>query len=283
MRNFIKTSHRKILLDKRPLVMGILNVTPDSFSDGSRYFSTEKAVEHALEMQSQGADIIDVGGESTRPGSLPVTDSGEIERVLPVFRKLTGRLRIPLSIDTSKSNVAEACLAEGAEIVNDISGLRFDPRMASVAAAARAAVIIMHTKSAPRVMQVETEYDALLDDIASYIKYGISRAIEAGISDDSIIIDPGIGFGKTKDQNLIILKNLDYFIDMDYPVLIGTSKKSFIGAALNVGIDERLEGTLAVDALVTLKGADIIRTHDVIATRRVIEMVRAVETAPSWV
>jgi dihydropteroate synthase len=283
MRNFIKTSHRKILLDKRPLIMGILNVTPDSFSDGGRYFSTEKAVEHALEMQSQGADIIDVGGESTRPGSLPVTDDGEIERVLPVLRKLTGLLRIPLSIDTSKSNVAEACFAEGAEIVNDISGLRFDPRMASVAAAAGAAVVIMHTKSAPRVMQVETEYDALLDDIASYIKYGISRAIEAGISDDSIIIDPGIGFGKTKDQNLIILKNLDYFKDMGYPVLIGTSKKSFIGAALNVGIDERLEGTLAVDALVTLKGADIIRTHDVIATRRVVEMVRAVETAPSWV
>jgi dihydropteroate synthase len=283
MRNFIKTSHRKIFLDKRPLIMGILNVTPDSFSDGGRYFSTEKAVEHALEMQSQGADIIDVGGESTRPGSLPVTDDGEIERVLPVLRKLTGLLRIPLSIDTSKSNVAEACLAEGAEIVNDISGLRFDPRMASVAAAAGAAVVIMHTKSAPRVMQVETEYDALLDDIASYIKYGISRAIEAGISDDSIIIDPGIGFGKTKDQNLIILKNLDYFKDMGYPVLIGTSKKSFIGAALNVGIDERLEGTLAVDALVTLKGADIIRTHDVIATRRVVEMVRAVETAPSWV
>jgi dihydropteroate synthase len=283
MRNFIKTSHRKIFLDKRPLIMGILNVTPDSFSDGGRYFSTEKAVEHALEMQSQGADIIDVGGESTRPGSLPVTDDGEIERVLPVLRKLTGLLRIPLSIDTSKSNVAEACLAEGAEIVNDISGLRFDPRMASVAAAAGAAVVIMHTKSAPRVMQVETEYDALLDDIASYIKYGISRAIEAGISDDSIIIDPGIGFGKTKDQNLIILKNLDYFKYMGYPVLIGTSKKSFIGAALNVGIDERLEGTLAVDALVTLKGADIIRTHDVIATRRVVEMVRAVETAPSWV
>jgi dihydropteroate synthase len=283
MRNFIKTSHRKILLEKRPLIMGILNVTPDSFSDGGRYFSMEKAVEHALEMQLQGADIIDVGGESTRPGSLPMTDDGEIERVLPVFRKLTGRLRIPLSIDTSKSNVAEACFAEGAEIVNDISGLRYDPRMASVAAAAGAAVVIMHTKSAPRVMQVETEYDALLDDIASYIRYGISKAKEAGISSDSIIIDPGIGFGKTKDQNLTILKNLDYFKDMGYPVLIGASRKSFIGAALNVGINERLEGTLAVDALVTLKGADIIRTHDVIATGRVVEMVRAVETAPSWI
>jgi dihydropteroate synthase len=283
MRNFIKTSHRKILLEKKPLIMGILNVTPDSFSDGGVYFSPEKAVEHALEMQLQGADIIDMGGESTRPGSLPLTDAEEIERVLPVIKKLSGLLRIPVSIDTSKANVAEICLSEGAEIVNDISGLRFDPRMASVAAAAGAAVIIMHTKSAPRVMQVETEYNALLDDIASYLRYGISKALEAGVSDDSIIIDPGIGFGKTKDQNLIIIKNLDYFKDTGYPVLIGASRKSFIGTVLNVGVNERLEGTLAVDALVTLKGADIIRTHGVLATRRIVEMVHAVETAPVWV
>jgi len=283
MRNFIKTSHRKIILEKKPLIMGILNVTPDSFSDGGVYFSPEKAVEYALEMQLQGADIIDVGGESTRPGSRPLTDAGEIERVLPVIKILIGLLRIPVSIDTSKSSVAEICLAEGAEIVNDISGLRFDPRMASVAAAAGAAVVIMHTKSTPRVMQVETEYDALLDDITSYIRYGISKAIDAGINDDSIIIDPGIGFGKTKDQNLMILKNLDYFRSIGYPVMIGASKKSFIGATLNVGVNERLEGTLAVDALVTLKGADIIRTHNVLATRRVVEMVHAVETAPAWV
>lgn len=262
--------------------MGILNITPDSFSDGGKFFSPEKAADHALEMQEQGAAIIDIGGESTRPGSLPVTDKGELERVLPVFRKLSGRLKIPISIDTSKSAVAEACLGEGAEIVNDISGLRFDPRLVSTAAAAGAAVVIMHTKSAPRVMQVDTEYEALLDDIASYIKIGISKAVEAGIPDESIIIDPGIGFGKTKEQNLTILKNLDYFKALGHPVLIGASRKTFIGATLNVDVNERMEGTLAVDALVTLKGADIIRTHDVLATRRVVEMVRAVETAPSW-
>jgi dihydropteroate synthase len=282
MRNFIKTSQRKIFLENRPLIMGILNITPDSFSDGGKYFSPEKAADHAIEMQEQGADIIDIGGESTRPGSLPVTDDGELERVLPVFKILSGRLKIPISIDTSKSAVAEACLGEGAEIVNDVSGLRFDPRLVSIAAAAGAAVVIMHTKSAPRVMQVDTEYEALLDDIASYIKTGISKAVEAGVPDESIIIDPGIGFGKTKEQNLTILKNLDYFKALGHPVLIGASRKSFIGATLNVDITERKEGTLAVDALVTWKGADIIRTHDVLATRRVVEMVRAVETAPSW-
>lgn len=281
MRTFIKTPNRELSLESKPLIMGILNVTPDSFSDGGDFFSTDRAVQHALEMETQGADMIDIGGESTRPGSLPVTEKEEIERVLPVIMALQGKLRIPISIDTSKAKVAEACLSEGAEILNDVSGLRFDPNITEVAASHGAAVVIMHTKSAPRVMQVEPEYNDILYDIASYIKIGITKALDKGIDENSIIIDPGIGFGKTKEQNLFIIKNLDWFHSLGYPVLIGASRKTFIGKTLDVGIEERLEGSLAVDALVTLKGVDIIRTHNVLATRRVVMMTRAVEESPS--
>jgi dihydropteroate synthase len=280
MRTIIKTPRRELSLDDKPLIMGILNVTPDSFSDGGAFFAADKAVERALQMENEGADIIDIGGESTRPGSLPVSDKEEIERVLPVIRELTQKLKIPISIDTSKGKVAEVCLSEGAEILNDVSGLRFDPQIASIAASHNAAVVIMHTKSAPRVMQVETEYNDILEEIASYIKIGISKALDEGIDENGIIVDPGIGFGKTREQNLFVLKNLDWFHSLGYPVLIGASNKTFIGMTLNVEVNERLEGTLAVDALVTLKGADIIRTHNVLATNRVVRMIKAVEQSP---
>ena len=280
MRTYIKTSRRELSLDNKPLIMGILNITPDSFSDGGAFFSAEKAVKRALEMEAEGADIIDIGGESTRPGSMPVSDEDEIKRVLPVIRELEQKIKIPISIDTSKAKVAETCLSEGAEILNDISGLRFDPQIAEVAASHSAAVVIMHTKSAPRVMQIETEYNYILDDIASYLKIGIRKALDKGVDGKGIIIDPGIGFGKTREQNLFIIKNLDWFHSLGYPVLIGTSRKSFIGTTLDVGVDERLEGSLAVDALVTLKGADIIRTHNVLATKRIVEMTQAIEESP---
>lgn len=282
MRAFIKTSRRELSLEGKPLIMGILNVTPDSFSDGGNYFSFDKAVDHSLEMESQGADIIDIGGESTRPGSSSVSVEEEIKRVIPVIKKLQSSLKIPISIDTSKSEVASAALSEGAELVNDISGLRFDPNMALIAAMHNAAVIIMHTKSAPRAMQVNTEYDSLLEDIAAYLKTGIRKAVECGVSEERIIIDPGIGFGKSREQNLMILKNIDWFHSLGYPVLIGASNKTFIGATLDAAVNEREEGTLAVDALVTLKGVDIIRTHNVLATKRVIKMIKAVEESPVW-
>jgi len=245
-------------------IMGILNVTPDSFSDGGLYFNKNTAVEHALKMQDEGADIIDIGGESTRPGSEAVPVNEEIRRVVPVIEGLAKKIKIPISVDTYKSAVAKAALEAGASIVNDISGLRFDPRMPEVAARHKVPVVIMHIKGTPKNMQQNPIYKALIPEIMDYLREGIGIAQGAGIADDKIIIDPGIGFGKTVEHNLEIIKRLNEFTGFEKPILLGPSRKSFIGKILgDLPVTERLEGTAAAVAVGIFNGANIIRVHDV--------------------
>jgi dihydropteroate synthase len=254
--------------------MGILNVTPDSFSDGGKYFDKERAVEQALRMQEEGADIIDIGGESTRPGAEKISISKEISRVVPVIQALSSKVRVPISIDTYKSAVAEEAVSAGASIINDISGLRFDPRMPHVAARHNVPVVIMHIKGTPKNMQKDPSYNALIPEVADYLRKGIEIARNAGIADDRIVIDPGIGFGKKLEHNIEIIKKLDVFSGLEMPILIGPSRKSFIGKILgDLSVSERLEGTAAAIAICIFNGANIIRVHDV------REMVRVARVA----
>jgi dihydropteroate synthase len=250
--------------------MGILNVTPDSFSDGGKYFDKERAVEQALRMQDEGADIIDIGGESTRPGAEKMSEKEEINRVVPVIGALADKIKIPISIDTHKSAVAEAAISSGASIINDISGLRFDPEMPHVAARHNVPVVIMHIKGTPENMQKRPSYKALIPEVMDYLREGIEIARNAGIADDKIIIDPGIGFGKTIEHNLELIKKLDVFSGLEKPILIGPSRKSFIGRMLgDLPVTERLEGTAAAIAISIFNGANIIRVHDIKAMVRV--------------
>jgi len=256
--------NRAFDFSERTFVMGILNITPDSFYDGGRFFDTAGAVEQALRMQDEGADIIDIGGESTRPGAAKIPVNEEIRRVVPVIESLSGKLKIPISVDTCKSRVAEAALSAGASIINDISGLRFDPEMAGVAAAGKAAVVIMHIRGTPADMQKNPSYKALIPEITDYLHQGIAIARQAGIPDDMMIIDPGIGFGKTVEHNLEIIRRLNEFTGFEKPILIGPSRKSFIGGILGgLPAAERLEGTAAAVAIGIFNGANIIRVHDV--------------------
>lgn len=244
--------------------MGILNVTPDSFSDGGKYFDNDKAVEQALRMQDEGADIIDIGGESTRPGAKKITVKEEIKRVVPVIGALADKIEIPISIDTYKSAVAEAAILSGASIINDISGLRFDPEMPHVAARHNVPVVIMHIKGTPKNMQKNPSYKALIPEIMDYLREGIEIARNAGVTDDKIIIDPGIGFGKTAAHNLEVIKRLNEFAGFEKPILLGPSRKSFIGRILgDLPVMKRLEGTAAAVAIGIFNGANIIRVHDI--------------------
>jgi len=259
-------------------VMGILNVTPDSFSDGSLFFDQEIAVRHALQMVEDGADIIDIGGESTRPGADTVTEEEELRRVIPVIEAIAGKVRVPLSIDTYKATVARKAVEAGASIINDISGLRFDPEMASVAAGAGIPVILMHIKGTPRDMQKNPVYTDLIGDILDYLEGSIQIAEAAGVSRTKIIIDPGIGFGKTFDHNLQIIKRLGEFSSLGFPVLMGVSRKAFIGKILGgAGPDERLEGTAAAVAISIMNGADIVRVHDVKEMAKVVRVADAIK------
>ena len=267
---------RKLEIGRRTLIMGILNVTPDSFSDGGLYASVESAVEHAERMVSEGADIIDVGGESTRPGAESVPAEDEIRRILPVIEKLTKITKIPISIDTYKSSVARRALEAGACIINDISALRGDPDMAYVAAEAGVSVALMHMKGTPKDMQVNPHYDDPINEITSFFRERIQAAVDAGISPDQIIIDPGIGFGKTAEHNLEIIRRLREFKSLGKPILIGTSRKSFIGKVLDLPVDDRLEGTAATVAVSICNGADIVRVHDVKEMLRVARMTDAI-------
>ncbi|MBU2464032.1 MAG: dihydropteroate synthase, partial [Candidatus Edwardsbacteria bacterium] len=224
----------------KPLIMGILNLTPDSFSDGGRFNTTDKALVQAIKMIEQGADIIDIGGESTRPGADKVSVEEEIARVVPVIEALAKKSDIPISIDTYKSEVARRSLEAGVSIINDISGLRFDQNMAGVAAEFKAGLVLMHIKGTPEDMQKDPQYDDLLDEIKKYLKDSIKIALEAGVERSAIAIDPGIGFGKTVEHNLSLIKNLTYFKDLDCPIVIGASRKSFIGKLNNdIPADER--------------------------------------------
>lgn len=258
-------------------VMGILNITPDSFSDGGLFYEPERALEHALKMIEDGADIIDIGGESTRPGSEPVLEEEEIKRVVPVIKKLSAQIKVPISIDTYKSRVAIAGLDAGASMVNDISGLRFDPEMKKVVAEYKVPVVIMHIKGTPKTMQVNPIYEALIAEIMDYLREGIMIAKEAGIPEELIIIDPGIGFGKTFEHNLEIINNLREFTYLERPILIGPSRKAFIGKILgDVPPLMRLEGTLASVAISAYNGANIVRVHDVPETVKVLKVVDAI-------
>lgn len=254
--------------------MGILNVTPDSFSDGGKYFDKNKAVEQALRIRDDGADIIDIGGESTRPGAEKISANEEIKRVVPVIEAIADKINIPVSIDTYKSSVAEAAVSAGASMINDISGLRFDPEMPRVAARHDVPVVIMHIKGTPKNMQKDPVYNALIPEIIDYLREGIGIARNAGIAEDKIIIDPGIGFGKTVEHNLEIIKRLDEFTGLEKPILLGPSRKAFIGKILgDLPVTERVEGTAAAIAIGIFNGANIIRVHDV------KEMVRVARTA----
>jgi dihydropteroate synthase len=260
-------------LTKRTHIMGILNITPDSFSDGGLYLDPERAYEHAIRMAEEGADIIDIGGQSTRPGSIPITPEEELKRVLPIVKKVR-ELKVPISIDTYYSKVAKVCLDLGVEIVNDISGLRFSRDMADVIAKFGACVVVMHIKGRPKDMQRDPVYTDMWREITEYLKEGIRIAEDAGISE--IVVDPGIGFGKRLVHNLKIIKELDRLKVLKRPILIGPSRKSFIGEVLNLPVNERLEGTLAAVAVSILKGANIVRVHDVGEIKRVVDMVDAI-------
>jgi len=266
---------RSLDLSRRPCIMGILNVTPDSFSDGNSFFSREKAVDRALEMEAEGADIIDIGGESTRPNAAPVDEQEELRRVIPVIEGLAGRLKIPISIDTYKASVAGAALAAGAEIVNDISGLSFDSRMAEVVAVAGSGLVVMHTRGNPLEMQANTAYGDIIAEITASLRGSLALAASAGIAADRIAVDPGIGFGKSVAGNLEIVRRLAEFAELGRPVLVGPSRKSFIGKVLGRESDERVYGTAAVVAVALVNGASIFRVHDVKEMRDVADMARA--------
>ena len=258
--------------------MGILNITPDSFSDGGVFLSKDKAVDHALRMQDEGADIIDIGGESTRPGSGSIAVDEETERVVPVIKALSKKVKVPISIDTYKSGVAEAAIRAGASVVNDISGLRFDSKMAGIVARHKVPVVIMHIKGTPRHMQKNPVYKSLIPEIMDYLTESIMIARNAGIADDKIMLDPGIGFGKTVDHNLEIIRRLNEFTGFEKPILLGPSRKSFIGKLLDdLPVTERLEGTAAAIAIGIFNGANIIRVHDVKAMYRVAKIADSIK------
>ena len=261
--------------------MGILNVTPDSFSDGGLFFDKEKAISYGLGMVAEGADIIDVGGESTRPGSKPLDVKEELRRVIPVIESLAKEVDVPISIDTYKAAVAQRAIEAGAQIINDISGLHFDPSLAEIAAREDTPLVLMHIRGTPETMQKDVRYSSLFPEIVQFLKDSIRTAESAGLDPGQIIIDPGIGFGKTVEDNLLILKHLSEFRILGKPILLGTSRKSFIGKILNTGVENRLEGTLATIAIGVLNGAHIIRCHDVPQAKKAIAVADAVRLAGS--
>jgi dihydropteroate synthase len=272
-------SGHSLSLGKRTSIMGVLNVTPDSFSDGGRYFNRDRAIEQGIGLARDGADIIDVGGESTRPYAEPVPEKEEIERVIPVIEGLRKEIGIPISIDTCKAAVARTAIRAGAAIINDISALRFDHNMASVAAETGVPVILMHMQGTPGNMQVKPFYSNLIPEILDFLRAAIDKAIEAGIKRERIMIDPGIGFGKDFEHNLKIIRELDQFAVLDAPILLGTSRKSFIGRILGTDPDERDVGTMATASAGIVNGAHIIRVHNVkmaVETAKVIDELYAV-------
>lgn len=267
---------QKLTIGPGPWIAGILNVTPDSFSDGGKFFEPERAVDRALQMVEQGARIVDIGGESSRPGSKEVPEDEELNRVIPVIKKLRPLTSALISVDTRKGGVARAALDEGADLVNDISALRHDPAMARVVAGAGVPVILMHMLGTPETMQLNPQYSDLLSEIRDFFLERIKKAEEEGIAADRIIIDPGIGFGKTLQHNLTLLNRLDYFLDLGKPILVGPSRKSFIGLILEEPVERRLEGTLAAAVLSWLRGAAIIRVHDVLEAKRALLVAQSI-------
>jgi len=256
--------------------MGVINVTPDSFSDGGLYLDREKAVERGLELAEEGSDIIDIGGESTKPGSEPIPLDEELRRVIPVISELRKRIDTLISIDTTKSKVATAALDAGADIINDISSFQSDPNMFPLAAQKGAPIILMHIKGIPKTMQANPYYENVLVEVKSFLEERFTTAIASGIKKEKIIIDPGIGFGKRLQDNLALINNLQILEDLDRPILIGVSRKSFIGKILNTSPQERLEGTIASAVLSIVHGANILRVHDVASVKRAVLVAEAI-------
>lgn len=253
-------------LTSRPRIMGIINVTPDSFSDGGRFLSPDAAYDHAMRLIDEGADLLDIGGESTRPGAEPVATDEELRRTIPVVERLRRRTAIPLSIDTYKAVVAQAALESGASLVNDVSGTTFDPDMAEMVARYDAGLVVMHIQGTPRTMQTEPRYDDVVVEVRDWLARMAARSAAAGVT--KIIVDPGLGFGKTPEHNFKLLKHVDTLAALGYPVMIGSSRKSFLGRPFEAPPDDRLEGTLVSNILAVQKGAAILRVHDVKAMRR---------------
>jgi dihydropteroate synthase len=275
-RNLISPHGRKLNIGERTLLMGILNVTPDSFYDGGRFQNLDVALKRVEKMIEEGALIIDVGGESTRPGSLPVTVEEELDRVIPVIEKIRENFDVFLSIDTYKAKVADEALSAGADMINDISGLNFDFEMVKVVSRWKSPLVIMHIKGKPRDMQKDPHYEDVVEEIKSYWLKSIVMAKDNGIQDDQIILDPGIGFGKKLEHNIEIFRKLESFKALGYPLLLGFSRKSMIGMILGgIPPEERLEGTLALTAYAVMKGVEILRVHDVRENKRVIDVIEA--------
>ena len=264
----MKIRNREFDVANRTYIMGILNVTPDSFSDGGKWNSMDNALRHAEAMIAEGADILDVGGESTRPGHTPVSAEEEAARVLPVIEALNSHFDVPISVDTFKASVAEVSLQAGADLVNDVWGLKYDPQMASVIAKYNAACCLMHNRD-------NTEYSNFLDDFMEDMRECIRLAKAAGIADDKIILDPGVGFGKTYEMNLEIIDKLEIMQKLNYPILLGTSRKSVIGLTLDLPVDQREEGTLVTTVYGVQKGSAFVRVHDVKKNKRAIQMTKA--------
>jgi dihydropteroate synthase len=277
-------------LDRHTCIMGVLNVTPDSFSDGGKFFSLDGAVAQGYKLFEDGADILDVGGESTRPYSDPVTEEEEIQRVVPVIEKLSKRIPIPISIDTTKAGVAEQAIKAGASIINDVSSLRFDSKMASIAADYAVPVILMHMLGNPKIMQIEPTYDDLIGDIKAFFENAIDRAEKKGIPRSKIIIDPGIGFGKTFGHNLVLIQHLHEFKSLRVPIMIGTSRKAFIRNLLKDNAGEEIKadsaivetGSQASIAAAILNGAHIVRVHNVANTRATVKITDAIKNAQNF-
>lgn len=281
--NVLRTDYKiecrgKVLeLGRTTRIMGILNATPDSFSDGGLYADPKRALAHAREMAAAGADIIDIGGESTRPGAEPLSLEEELARIVPLIERLSGELAVPISVDTYKARVAEKAVQAGASIINDISGLRFSPDMAKVAADTGAALVIMHIKGTPRNMQQNPVYTDVINEIVAYLEEGIEIAEKAGVDREKLLVDPGIGFGKTLEHNLTILNRLEEFAVLGRPIVLGTSRKKFIGTVLGIPTaDQRIDGTAATVALGIERGASVVRVHDVARMAQVARMTDAI-------
>lgn len=265
----MRIGNRNFDLEKHTYVMGILNVTPDSFSDGGKHKTVENALQHAEELIRDGVDVIDIGGESTRPNYVPIDDQEEIERILPILEEIKKRWDVPLSIDTYKSKVAEAVLDEGADMINDIWGLKYDDKMASIIKRYEVPICLMHNRK-------DKDYNNFLQDVILDLKESIQMAMEAGIKQNKLILDPGVGFAKDYEQNLCVIANLECFQEMGLPILLGTSRKSVIGTTLGLPVAEREEGTLATTVVAAMAGCGFVRVHDVKQNVRAIKMVETI-------
>jgi dihydropteroate synthase len=266
----------RLQLSARTHVMGVLNVTPDSFSDGGRYLRRDHAVAHAEQMAEAGADLIDIGGESTRPGAPPVSLREELRRVIPIIEQVAKRCRLPISVDTSKAEVARQAIAAGAAMVNDVTALRGDPRMAEVVAEAGVPIVLMHMLGTPRTMQRSPRYRSLLGELVRFFRERLAVACSAGIDRNKILLDPGLGFGKRLRHNLEILQQLERLASLNRPIVVGPSRKSFIGQVLDLPVDQRIEGTAAAVTAAILHGAHVVRVHDVAPMVRVARMADAI-------